>query len=139
MTVEAPPAATTQISSERRPPSRRGTGKRIAVLYNVDYEDAPSEVDTGWAARAEVGFVATGVAAALVEAGNEAVLCPVDGDLATLRTRLTELDPDCAFNLFESLAGDARLESAIPLLLELLGLPVNRSPPEGLDVGVRKG
>jgi len=138
MTVEAPPAATTQISSERRPPSRRGTGKRIAVLYNVDYEDAPSEVDTGWAARAEVGFVATGVAAALGGAGNEAVLCPVDGDLAALRTRLTELDPDCAFNLCESLAGDARLESAVPLLLELLGIPFTGSPPEVLSFGLRK-
>jgi D-alanine-D-alanine ligase len=85
-----------------------------------------------------VGLVATGVAAALVEGGHEAVLCPVDGDLATLRARLAELDPDCAFNLCESLAGDARLESAVPLLLELLGIPFTGSPPEVLSFGLRK-
>jgi D-alanine-D-alanine ligase len=139
MTVEAPPAATT-TTSERRPPSRRArNAKRVAVLYNVDYEDGDAEIDPAWAARAEVGEVAAGIAAALLDgAGCEAQLVPVDGDLASLRTRLAELDVDCAFNLCESLAGDARLESAVPLLLELLGIPFTGSPPEVLSFALRK-
>jgi D-alanine-D-alanine ligase len=108
------------------------------VLYNVDYEDSAPDVDPAWAARAEVGLVATGVASALSEAGCEALLVPVDGDLPTLQARLAELEPDCAFNLCESLVGDARLESAIPLVLELLGIPFTGSPPEVLSLALRK-
>jgi D-alanine-D-alanine ligase len=140
MTVEAPPGASpAQTTSERRPPTRRTRGsKRVAVLYNTDYEDARPEVDPAWAARAQVGAVATSIAAALGDDGHDAQLVPVDGDLAALRSRLTELDPDCAFNLCESLAGDARLESAVPLLLELLGIPFTGSPPEVLSFALRK-
>jgi D-alanine-D-alanine ligase len=138
MSVEAPPAAAT-TPSDRRPPSRRTrTAKRVAVLYNVDYEDAGPESDPAWAARAEVGEVAASIAAALDGAGCEAQLVPVDGDLSSLRARLGELDVDCAFNLCESLVGDARLESAIPLVLELLGVPFTGSPPEALSFALRK-
>jgi D-alanine-D-alanine ligase len=139
MTVEAPPGSSpAQATSERRPPLRRTRGKRVAVLYNVDYEDARPEDDPAWAARAQVGEVASGVAAFLGDAGHDAQLVAVDGDLAALRARLTELDADCAFNLCESLCGDARLESAVPLLLELLGIPFTGSPPEVLSFALRK-
>jgi D-alanine-D-alanine ligase len=139
MTVEAPPGASpAQATSERRPPSKRSRGKRVAVLYNVDYEDAQPDVDPAWAARAQVGQVAAFVAGSLAEGGHDAQLVPVDGDLAALKTRLTELDPDCAFNLCESLANDARLESAVPLVLELLGIPFTGSPPEVLSFALRK-
>jgi D-alanine-D-alanine ligase len=138
MTVEAPPGETT-TTSERRPPSRRARStKRVVVLYNVDYEDAGPETDPAWAARAEVGHVATSVASALEESGYEAQLLPVDGDLSQLRSRLAEIEPDCAFNLCESLAGDARLESAVPLVLELSGVPFTGSPPEVLSFALRK-
>jgi D-alanine-D-alanine ligase len=139
MTVEAPGPSSAQQTPERRSPLRRTrANKRIAVLYNVDYEDVQPEVDPGWAARAEVGLVAQGVAAVLAEAGCDTHLITVDGDLAGLRTCLAELEPDCAFNLCESLAGDARLESAVPVLLELLGIPFTGSPPEVLSFALRK-
>jgi D-alanine-D-alanine ligase len=139
MTVEIPPSLSpAQASPDRRPPGRRVRPKRIAVLYNVDYEDARPEVDPGWAARAEVGVVARGVAGALVDAGYEAHLVPVEGDLVCMRSRLAEIEPDCAFNLCESLAGDARLESAVPLVLELLGIPFTGSPPQVLGFALRK-
>jgi D-alanine-D-alanine ligase len=110
----------------------------VVVLYNVDYEDAGPEDDPAWAARAQVGQVAASVATVLGEAGHDAQLVGVDGDLAALRDRLIELDADCAFNLCESLCGDARLESAVPLLLELLGIPFTGSPPEVLSFALRK-
>jgi D-alanine-D-alanine ligase len=139
MTVEEAPAAATPMTSERRsPPRRTRISKRIAVLYNIDYEDTRPDTDPAWAARAEVGHVAEAIGAALRDAGYDGQLIPVDGDLADLRTRLLDLDPDCAFNLCESLAGDARLESAVPLLLELLGVPFTGSPPEVLSFGLRK-
>ena len=137
MTVQAPPDATNP--SERHPPSKRTRAtKRVAVLYNVDYEDRCPANDPAWAARAEVGVVAQSVASALGAAGVEAHRVPIDGDLTSLRARMNELEPDCAFNLCESLAGDARLESAVPLVLELLGVPFTGSPPEVLSFALRK-
>jgi len=119
--------------------SRRSrASKRIAVLYNVDYEDARPDSDPAWASRVEVEFVAQSVASALAEVGHERHLVPVDGDLAGLRAVLADLDVACAFNLCESLVGDARLESAVPLVLELLGIPFTGSPPEVLSFALRK-
>ena len=141
MTVEAPPGPSpTPTTSERRPLQRRTTRalKRIAVLYNVDFEDARPESDPMWASRADVAVVATSVATALAGSGYEPHLLGVDGDLALLRARLHELEPDCAFNLCESLVGDARLESAVPLVLELMGLPFTGSAPEVLSLALRK-
>jgi D-alanine-D-alanine ligase len=140
MTVEAPPSLPSDgQTSERRPPPRRTrAAKRIAVLYNVDFEDARPESDPAWASRADVASVATGVATALAAQGYEPHLVGVDGDLPALRAQLAELDPECAFNLCESLVGDARLESAIPLVLELLGLPFTGSPGEVLGFALRK-
>jgi D-alanine-D-alanine ligase len=141
MTVEAPPGSPSgaQTSSERRPPARRTrANKRIAVLYNVDFEDARPEDDPMWASRADVAFVATSVATALAGSGYDPQLVGVDGDLAGLRDRLLEHEADCAFNLCESLVGDARLESAVPLVLELLNIPFTGSPPEVLAFALRK-
>jgi len=139
MPGEAPPPPAPTQSSERRPPPRRGRAlKRVAVLHNNDFEDAPPELDPAWASRAEVAVVAASVATALNEVGYDAHLVAVDGDLPSLRTRLNELEPDCAFNLCESLAGDARLESSVPLVLELLGIPFTGSPPEVLSFALRK-
>jgi D-alanine-D-alanine ligase len=146
MTVEAPPAAAPGEMAEsalagqaRRPPPRRTRAlKRVAVLHNVDYEDAPPELDPAWASRAEVAVVAASVATALSEGGYEAHLVAVDGDLPALRTRLLELEIDCAFNLCESLVGDARLESSVPLILELMGIPFTGSQPEVLSFALRK-
>lgn len=141
MTVEAPPGSPSgeQTSAERRGPARRTrANKRIAVLYNVDFEDARPEDDPMWASRADVAFVATSVATALASAGYDPQLVGVDGDLAGLRNRLLEHEADCAFNLCESLVGDARLESAVPLVLELLDIPFTGSPPEVLAFALRK-
>ena len=116
-------------TARSRPPKRKPI--QVAVLYNVDYEDSPPG-DPGYDARADVRVVAASVARELCDGAHEAHLIPVDGDLPALRERLAELEPDCAFNLCESLAGDTRLESAVPLVLELLGVPFTGSSPDAL-------
>lgn len=110
----------------------------MGILYNVDYDESTRDCDPGYAARADVDAVAKAAARELADGRHEAILLPVDGDLAMLRARLVELDLDCAFNLCESLAGDTRLESAVPLLLELLGIPFTGSPPEALSHALYK-
>ncbi len=125
------------VSKVSRKPPRRPI--KVAVLYNVDYEDTSPDGDPGYAARADVGFVARAIAEELSGDGtHQATLVPVEGDLAALRGRIAELDPDCVFNLCESLAGDARLESAVPLILELLDIPFTGSPPEALSNALYK-
>jgi D-alanine-D-alanine ligase len=124
----------------RRPPARLSKRRpiRVAVLYNTDFEDTGPDGDPGYAARAEVEVVARGIASTLEDAAHETRLVPVSGDLHELRARLAILEPDCAFNLCESLAGDARLETAVPLLLELLGIPCTGSSPEALSQALYK-
>jgi D-alanine-D-alanine ligase len=129
--TEPAPGARLHPPPRRKPPV-------VAVLYNVDYEDSSPDGDPGYAARADVGHVAAGIARELDDGAHDVQLVPVDGDLTALRERLAEIDPDCAFNLCESLAGDTRLESAVPLILELLGIPFTGSPPEALRYALYK-
>jgi D-alanine-D-alanine ligase len=133
--VRRPPPGTAVPSA--RTTQRRAT--RVAVLYNVDFEDVTPDADPGYAARADVAVVASAVATELAANGPYDVhLVPVEGDLARLHTRLRELEPDCAFNLCESLAGDARLESAVPLVLELMGVAFTGSPSDAVSAGLYK-
>jgi D-alanine-D-alanine ligase len=122
----------TEPASDARPRPPRRKPPTVAVLYNVDYEDSSPDGDPGYTARADVEQVAANIARELDDGGHVVELVPVDGDLAELRERLAVIEPDCAFNLCESLAGDTRLESAVPLVLELLGIPFTGSPPEAL-------
>ena len=126
----------TEAALARKPPRRKPI--KVAVLFNVDYEDSTPDGDPGYAARADVGVVARAVVEELSDGAHETHLVPVDGDLSALRARLVELEPDCAFNLCESLAGDARLESAVPLVCELLGIPFTGSSPEALSSALYK-
>src|SRR5260370_10008914 len=106
---------------------------RVAVLYNVDFHEA---APAHRAACAEVEGAARAVAGELE--GNEAHLVRVEADLSLLRARLVALQPDCAFNLCESIANDGRLESAVPLVLELMEIPYTGSSPETLGRALEK-
>ncbi|CAN5689391.1 hypothetical protein BH09MYX1_BH09MYX1_32470 [soil metagenome] len=111
--------------------------RRVVVAYNVDFEEASRAADPGHAARADVAIVAQAVAEALTGAFDVHLL-PVDADLFAFRMRLLGLAPDGVFNLCESIAGDARLESAIPMLLESMNVPYTGSPPAALALALRK-
>jgi D-alanine-D-alanine ligase len=111
----------------------------VAILYNVDFEEARTEADPCFEARATVESVARDVADALsADGGHSVTLVPVEGDFAELRARLEGNIPGCVFNLCESLGSDARLETAVPTVLELMGIPYTGSPPEALSAALYK-
>src|SRR5262252_60563 len=128
-----------EAQAAKRSPRKRQQLIDVAILYNVDFEEARTEADPCFEARATVESVAEDVAEALVCDGRHtATLIPVEGDFAELRMRLDAAAPACVFNLCESLGSDARLETAVPTVLELMGIPYTGSPPEALSAALYK-
>lgn len=117
--------------------NRRTRPARVAVVFNVDSEDDGAG-DLGHEARADVVQVARDVAAALEDDRHDVTLVPVAADLCEMKERLSSLSPDCVFNLCESLARDARLESAVALVLDLMGVAYTGSSPEALSLALHK-
>jgi D-alanine-D-alanine ligase len=111
---------------------------RVAAVYNVDFEERPAEADPGFSARADVANVANAACEALRDGKHDPVLVAAGGDLQRLRETLADIEPDCVLNLCESLVGDARLESAVPILLEWMRIPYTGSPPEALSAALYK-
>jgi len=122
-----------------RSPRKRQQPIDVAIIYNVDFEEASFEADPSFESRATVEAVAEEVAAAISSDGlHTATLIPTEGDFAELRSRLETVSPDCVFNMCESLGSDARLETAIPTVLDLMGIPYTGSPPEALSAALYK-
>jgi D-alanine-D-alanine ligase len=123
----------------RRSPRKRQQPIDVAIIYNVDFEEARLDADPSFESRATVEAVAEEVAAAISSDGlHNATLMPTEGDFAELRSRLEQMEPDCVFNMCESLGSDARLETAVPTVLELMGIPYTGSPPEALSAALYK-
>ena len=111
----------------------------VAIIYNVDFEEARTEADPCFESRSTVESVAEEVASALASDGvHNVTLVPTEGDFAELRSRLEAISPMCVFNMCESLGSDARLETAVPTVLELMGIPYTGSPPEALSAALYK-
>lgn len=127
------------VRSGKRPSRRKGSPIEVAILYNTDYNDVTPAGDLAYEARATVESVADDVAATLGEDGkHNCTLIPVEGDFAELRAQLEALQPACVFNLCESLGADARLETVIPTVLDLMGMPYTGSPAEALSAALFK-
>jgi D-alanine-D-alanine ligase len=123
----------------KRSPKKRQQLIDVAIIYNVDFEEARTEADPCHESRSTVEAVAEEVAAALTSDGlHTATLVPTEGDFAELRARLEDLQPSCVFNMCESLGSDARLETALPTVLDLMGIPYTGSPPEALSAALYK-
>jgi D-alanine-D-alanine ligase len=107
---------------------------RVVVLHNSG-GDRPDVTDVANAAR--------DVAGALAQKGCAVSSLAVhDGDAleaaAKAVAELRRLRPELVFNLCESLAGDARNETVLPLLMELAGLRYTGSGPLALGLALRK-
>jgi len=123
----------------KRSPRKRQQVIDVAIIYNVDFEEARTEGDPNFESRITVEAVAEEVAAALSSDGlHTATLMPTEGDFAELRSRLEATSPMCVFNMCESLGSDARLETAVPTVLELMGIPYTGSPPDALSAALYK-
>lgn len=137
-------ASSDGANAPKRPPKRRHCSIDVAILYNVDFEGATAmrsscAADPAVDARTSVRSVACALAEALSYDGAHAVaLVPVDGDFADLKARLSALAPSCVFNLCESLGRDARLETAVPMVLDLIGIPYTGSSAEALSAALYK-
>jgi D-alanine-D-alanine ligase len=98
---------------------------RIIIAHNaVSDSDAPDERD--------VLVQAAAIRTALAELGHETALLPCTLNLADIRQRLTEWQPDLVFNLVESLDGRGRLIHLVPSLLDTLRIPYTGSCAEAI-------
>ncbi len=78
------------------------------------------------------------VSAALVLAGREVRVIPVEGDIRDFLKKLKAFSPRCVFNLAESIAGDPGKEHLVPAVLEAAGFPYTGSGPESLSLSADK-
>jgi D-alanine-D-alanine ligase len=108
----------------------------VAILHNRDHDVL--EHDPGREARRDVLKVAAALSDALAKQGLEAQPVPVDENPFPAFEWLRQHRPAAVVNLCESVAADSRGEMAVPLLLELLGLPYTGSPALALGLALHK-
>jgi D-alanine-D-alanine ligase len=109
---------------------------RIAVIYNRDFEGA--EADPENKAREDVKDVAQDILRILKANGFETSPLGITNDIPAAVASLVELKPSAVFNLCESIHGDNRFESLMPLLMDLAGIAYTGSCPFGLSLALRK-
>jgi len=109
---------------------------RIVVIYNRDFEGA--EADPENKAREDVKDVANDILRILSGGGFETTGLGVTNDVAAAMATLNEIRPNAVFNLCESIHGDNRFESLMPLLMDLANIPYTGSCPFGLSLALRK-
>lgn len=109
---------------------------RIVVAYNRDFEGA--EADPENKAREDIREIAENIVRILEGAGYEASGLGVTNDVQAAVVAVRERAPAVVFNLCESIHGDNRFESLLPLLLELDGISYTGSGPFALSLALRK-
>lgn len=98
---------------------------RILILHQVVPADAPPD-------ECDVLVQAQYVAQALVGLGHAWAILPVDLPLAALREQVLAAQPECVFNLVESLAGADRLMALVPAALDAIGVRYTGSPAQAI-------
>jgi D-alanine-D-alanine ligase len=109
---------------------------RIVVIYNRDFEGA--EADPENKAREDVKDVAQDILRILSTIGFETSQLGITNDISAALSSLVELQPNAVFNLCESIHGDSRFESLMPLLMDLANIAYTGSCPFGLSLALRK-
>ena len=112
------------------------TRPRIVVIYNRDFEGA--EADPENKAREDVMNVARDILRILGTSGCETSEVGVTNDISAAMSAIIALKPNAVFNLCESIHGDNRFESLLPLLMDLAGIAYTGSCPFGLSLALRK-
>jgi D-alanine-D-alanine ligase len=109
---------------------------RIVVIYNRDFEGA--EADPENRAREDVKDVAKDVLRILGSGGFEIGELGVTSDIPAAMSALAAMKPTVVFNLCESIHGDNRFESLMPLLMDLANIAYTGSCSFGLSLALRK-
>ena len=104
---------------------------RVILLHNSASEDgAPDERDVLVQAQA--------LQEALAQLGHESMAVPCTLNLADVKQRLAELQPDLVFNLVEALDGTGRLIHVVPAFLDVLRIPYTGSCAEVIHLTSHK-
>jgi D-alanine-D-alanine ligase len=109
---------------------------KVVVAFHREPRGATPDSDAE--ARGDIADVAARIEQALVATGHAALRQAVSEDVATDVARIVEQRPDVVFNLCEALAGDPRLEPALPLLLDAHGIAYTGSAGPVLGLAAHK-
>jgi D-alanine-D-alanine ligase len=117
--------------------SVKGRAKsRIVVVFNRDFEGA--EADPENKAREDIRDIAENIVRILEAAGYDASDLGVTSDVSAALDEVKSRRPDAVFNLCESIHGDNRFESLMPLLFDLEGIAYTGSGAFPLSLALRK-
>ncbi len=111
--------------------------QRVAIVYN---QPQVSRYTAAHEEKAVLGVLdeVAAVRQALAELDYEISLLPLVPPVESAKVRLTRLDADLVFNLFEGFAGDPESEALVPMVLEKRRLPYTGCPAEVLRLGLDK-
>jgi D-alanine-D-alanine ligase len=109
---------------------------RVVVIYNRDFEGA--ETDPENKAREDVKEVAKDILRILGGSGFASDELGITNDIPAAMTALVDMQPNAVFNLCESIHGDNRFESLMPLLMDLSKIAYTGSCSFGLSLALRK-
>jgi D-alanine-D-alanine ligase len=104
---------------------------RVAIVYN---EPVPSRYDLAGEERAVLSVLnaVDAVHQALLELGYQVTRIPLVPPLKSAESRLSSLDVDLVFNLFEGFCGQPETEAVLPETLSELGIPFTGCPAAAL-------
>jgi D-alanine-D-alanine ligase len=110
---------------------------RIAIVYN---KPIPSRYDNAGEGRAVLGVLdaVTAVNQALLEIGYQVTHVPLVPPLKSTRKKLSSLDADLVFNLFEGFCGYPETEAIVPEALSEAGIPFTGCPGTALRLALDK-
>ncbi len=109
---------------------------RVTVIFNRDFEGA--EADPENKARDDIKEIADNIVAVLTRHGYPAMGLGITDDIPLAIRSLEERAPAVVFNLCESIRGDNRFESLLPLFLDLKGIPYTGSSAFALSLALHK-
>lgn len=110
---------------------------RIAIVYNEPYLSRYNAAGEGKAVLGVLNAVAA-VHQSLLELGYHVTRVPLAPPLEKYRDKLSSLDVDLVFNLFEGFCGYPETEALVPDALSELGIPFTGCPETMLRLALDK-
>lgn len=105
---------------------------KITIIHQFVSTEAPAD-------ERDVLDQVTAIRTALTERGHAVSVLPCTTDLGNVLRKLDVLNPDCIFNLVETLDGSGRLIHLAPALWETKGLCFTGSSADALYLTTHKG